>query len=92
MSPAALCSACGQCKLNDSNVQLICRCSSGYDLRQYPGNTVVGGDVALRELNTQVAEQVNALLENVRTQVRQPAHARYNFGSVLIVVDIMRVC
>lgn len=45
------------------------RCSSGYDLRQYPASMSVSQDVSLGELNTQVAEQVNALLECVRTQV-----------------------
>ena len=45
------------------------RCSSGYDLRQYPASMLVSPGVTLGQLNTQVAEQVNALLENVRTQV-----------------------
>ncbi|DBA80208.1 TPA: hypothetical protein ACH3X1_008103 [Trebouxia sp. C0004] len=50
------------------------RCSSGYDLRQYPASMLVSPGVTLGQLNTQVAEQVNALLENVRTQVAYMKH------------------
>lgn len=65
----------------------MCRCSSGYDLRQYPGNMLVNGDVTLRELNTQVAEQVNALLENIRTQVTCPA-MHHSAASVMLIFEM----
>ncbi|DBA72299.1 TPA: hypothetical protein ACH3X2_010544 [Trebouxia sp. C0005] len=48
-------------------------CSSGYDLRQYPASMLVS-QVTLGQLNTQGAEQVNALLEDVRTQVAYMKH------------------
>ena len=61
--------ACVQCVCSDLRDLLICRCSSGYDMRQYPADMPVAHGVTLGVLNTQVAEQVNALLEHVRTQV-----------------------
>ena len=47
----------------------MCSCSSGYDLRTYPSEVEVTEGVTLRMLNTQVAEQVNAKLDMIRTQV-----------------------
>ena len=38
-------------------------------MRPYPADMPVAHGVTLGVLNTQVAEQVNALLEHVRTQV-----------------------
>ncbi len=65
-------SSCASAVLCYEQFDILCmkfRCSSGYDLHQYPASMLVSPGVTLGQLNTQVAEQVNALLENVRTQV-----------------------
>ena len=51
-----------------------CRCSSGYNLATYPNHMSVAANVRLDKLNTQIAEQVNALLDGIRTQVSTAQH------------------
>lgn len=49
-------------------------CSSGYNLGEYPAQMAVANGISLIALNTQVAEQVNSLLESIRTQVAFMTH------------------
>lgn len=53
---------------------MLYRCSSGFNLQQYPGDMEVAPGVLLEGLNTQAAEQFNAILERVRTQVSYMLH------------------
>jgi len=49
-------------------------CSSGYNLATYPNHMSVATNVRLDKLNTQIAEQVNSLLDGIRTQVAYMGH------------------
>ena len=46
------------------------RCGDGYCIKYCKQNIEVAPGVTLQQLNTQVCEQCNSRLENVRTQVR----------------------
>ena len=55
-----------------SQHRLCFRCSSGFNLGEYPAQMAVANGISLIALNTQVAEQVNSLLESIRIQVNPP--------------------
>ena len=66
---------------------MSCRCHEGYNLDVYPPETVMvpareqQAALTLQAMNTQVAEQCNAQLERIATQVAymsQPNVMRYS--------------